>query len=437
NCEGHFVPHTRAEFLRACCGATAWQNDGGLRLRFHGTDFLDVGPEAKRTTVSFHLVRRGRDGEQVCKSGDAYRAWGPWCGTNQTMTAGSRWCSFRGWVDGRGPRRRRWRAAGGDDGTGKKGGGREDPTKKPPSKRARTGGVEQKGKRSGRGRKGGASNRQSPKRGLLRRAKAARTKAVIGKSESERASTADEYPDFAISGSDWNCQHCTLINPGAQSVCNGCERRRGSTRGRNGRRSAPPAICVGVERSGDVKSHEALVTSSKRRKKHRKKKKKKKKNAHDRDEDESTEKRCLGVVHQGSTKKNEGSLNDDVRAANYSDRPPKKLVATELNSTASEDCDTPNKAGEQKLAPSDSVHLSELNAGVMAEERAGEGQTREEEDDADGHKPTTSKPAGVTPQGQPDPSSHRASSHKIQIKGPGRYVFTGVKGNVTEWVPYV
>jgi len=266
-------------------------------------------------------------------------------------------------------------------------------------------------------------------------------KAVMGKSESERASTADEYPDFAISGSDWNCQHCTLINPGAISVCNVCERRRGSTRGRNGRRSAPPAICVGVERSGDdVKSHEALVTSSKRRKKHRKKKKKKK-NAHDRDEDESTEKRCLGVVHQGSTKKDEGSLNDDddVPDANYSDRPPKKLVTTELNSTAAKVCDTPNKAGEQKLAPSDGpniVHLSELNAGVMAEERKGEGQTREEEDAA-GQKPTTSKPAGVTPQGQLEPSSHRASSHKIQIKGPGRYVFTGVKGNVTEWVPYV
>mmetsp|Transcript_25195 Transcript_25195/g.59948 ORF Transcript_25195/g.59948 Transcript_25195/m.59948 type:complete len:688 (+) Transcript_25195:249-2312(+) len=166
-------------------------------------------------------------------------------------------------------------------------------------------------------------------------------------------------------------------------------------------------------------------TTSGEGKKKSKKKKKKKKNAHDRDEDESTEKRCLGVVHQGSTKKDEGSLNDDVPDANYSDMPPKKLVTTELNSTAAKVCDTPNKAGEQKLAPSDGpniVHLSELNAGVMAEERKGEGQTREEEDAA-GQKPTTSKPAGVTPQGQLEPSSHRASSHKIQIKGPGRYVF--------------
>lgn len=174
NCEGHFVPHTRAEFLRACCGATAWQNDGGLRLRFHGTDFLDVGPEAKRTTVSFHLVRRGRDGEPVCKSGDAYRCLGAMV-RDEPNGDGRVSLVLVPRVGGRKRPAPPSVAAGGDDGTGKKGGGREDPTKKPPSKRARTGGVEQKGKRSGRGRKGGASNRQSPKRGLLRRAKAART----------------------------------------------------------------------------------------------------------------------------------------------------------------------------------------------------------------------------------------------------------------------
>ena len=72
NAEGHFVPHTRTAVLRACLGATARQNEGGLRLRLHGTDILDVGPEVRRrTTVSFRLVRT--DGEPVCMSGDAYR----------------------------------------------------------------------------------------------------------------------------------------------------------------------------------------------------------------------------------------------------------------------------------------------------------------------------------------------------------------------------
>ncbi|EJK73014.1 hypothetical protein THAOC_05390 [Thalassiosira oceanica] len=400
-CRGELVYKSSFDVANRCSmeargrGAIRSLNATPLRLRFQGTDFLDVG-----------LVPRQR---------------GPRCPSTWSVGVGTGLVGARsegGWTE-------EARAAVGGSGRGRRDGeegwGREDPTKKPPSKRARTGGVEQKGKRSGRGRNGGASgpndgvclkdDGSEPRDETLTKKSVAAIsveskeddgvsrKAVMGKSESERASTADEYPDFAISGSDWNCQHCTLINPVAISVCNVCERRRGSTRGRNGRRSAPPAICVGVERSGDdVKSHEALVTSSKRRKKHRKKKKKKKKkNAHDRDEDESTEKRCLGV----------------------------KLVTTELNSTAAKVCDTPNKAGEQKLAPSDGpniVHLSELNAGVMAEERKGEGQTREEEDAA-GQKPTTSKPAGVTPQGQLEPSSHRASSHKIQIKGPGRYVF--------------
>ena len=390
NAEGHFVPHTRTAFLRACLeclGAPAWPNEGGLRLRLHGMDILDVGPEVRRrTTVSFRLVRT--DGEPVCMSGDAYRC----------LEAMSRDES-----DGDGgvslvlvPRI----TVGGRRETA------EVPTNEPPLKRARTVGEERGGKKSGRGRQGGKSERRSPKRGpvlkghggpkdgaspkeddsetedetLTRKSVAAIsveskdcravTKVAMEISEIERASTADEDLNSATNGYDWCCRHCTLINPGTLSICNACNLRRESTRGRNGGRSAPQAIDVGIERSGDdVKSLEMSVTSTKRmmkprkkKKKEKKKKKKKKRSARDRVDDayQSPERRGLGLADRGGAKSDEGSIKDDVSDAN--NRAPKKSVTTEPNFIVAKDCDAPNEVGERKLAPSDepiSVHLSE------------------------------------------------------------------------------
>ena len=248
-------------------------------------------------------------------------------------------------------------------GVGNEGVGNEDAVKQPPPpKHARTGGKKRggSGKKSRRG--GSEPKDDSPK------SVAADLIPVDIAEEVEWTSAADDNRDLdlAAKGGGWACRQCTLLNRATESVCEVCGARRGSTRGKNGGRSAPPANGGDVEGSGDdvSKSLEMPATSTKRTKKPRRREK----NESDRDDgtDQSSERRDIGMVGQGSAKDEDSySLKDDVSEANYDEQ--KKSVATKLDFAVAKDCGAPDEAGDLKLGPSDGpngVHLGECTTAV-------------------------------------------------------------------------
>ena len=308
--------------------------------------------------MSFRLLRG--DGMSVCMSGNAWRCLEAMAQDDAeedgrvslvivpTVT-----------VDGR----KRTAPPSAAVGVGNEGVGNEDAVKQPPPpKHARTGGKKRggSGKKSRRG--GSEPKDDSPK------SVAADLIPVDIAEEVEWTSAADDNRDLdlAAKGGGWACRQCTLLNRATESVCEVCGARRGSTRGKNGGRSAPPANGGDVEGSGDdvSKSLEMPATSTKRTKKPRRREK----NESDRDDgtDQSSERRDIGMVGQGSAKDEDSySLKDDVSEANYDEQ--KKSVATKLDFAVAKDCGAPDEAGDLKLGPSDGpngVHLGECTTAV-------------------------------------------------------------------------